>query len=144
MEGSQKLIPYNKYLILISFSTNLNPQKIHKRNIVYTTRPKLKPPINYHQITKPVHFIYPGSTISIQRKKTGLITMFYNIFLKNALYLVFDWFPLILGCRFRSPFSAIQSEFCSVASFVVFGLENRIFEILEDLANIFWKLVTYS
>ena len=41
-----------------------------------------------------------------------------NFFLKNALYLVFDWIPLILGrwFRIRSPFSAIWSEFCSVAS----------------------------
>ena len=74
------------------------------------------------------------------------ISLVYKIFLKNALYLVFNWFQLILGrwFRIRSPFSAVWSEFCSVASFVFFGLENQIFEIFENLANFFWKLVTYS
>ena len=71
-----------------------------------------------------------------------LITLVYKIFLKNALYLVFNWFPLILGrwFRIRSPFLAVWSEFCSVASFVFFGLENQIFEIFENLANFFLKI----
>ena len=58
-------------------------------------------------------------------------TLVYKIFLKNALYLVIDWFPIILGRWFpiRSLFLAMWSEFCSVASFVFFGLENQIFEI---------------
>ena len=87
-------------------------------------------------------------TTTVERKwwKTGVyscyITLVYKIFLKNALYLVFDWFPLILGrwFRIRSPFLAVWSEFCSVASFVFFGLENQIFEIFENLANFFLKI----
>ena len=70
------------------------------------------------------------------------ITLVYKIFLKNALYLVFNWFPLIFGCWFRiwSPFLAIWSKFCSVASFRFFGLENQIFEIFKNLAIFFSKI----
>ena len=79
-----------------------------------------------------------------------LMALEYLVVLENDCTglqnLVFDWFPLILGrwFRIRSPFWAIWSEFCNVARFVFFRLENQICEIFENLANFFWKLVTYS
>ena len=62
-----------------------------------------------------------------------MMTLVYKIFLKNALYLVFDWFPLILGrwFRIRSLFSDVWSEFCTVASFVFFSVENLHFELFS-------------
>ena len=68
-----------------------------------------------------------------------IITLVYKFFLKNALYLVFNWFPLILRRWFwiRSPFVAVWSEFYRAASFVFFGLENKIFEIFENFAIFF-------
>ena len=75
------------------------------------------------------------------------ITLVYKIFLKNALYSVFNWFPLILGrwFRIRSPFSAVWLEFCSAASFVFFGLQNQILEnwaiFFLKISNIFEKTI---
>ena len=74
------------------------------------------------------------------------ITLVYKFFLKNALYWVFNWFPLILGrwFRMRSPFFTIRSEFCSVASFVFSGSKIKLSKFSKIWLIFFWKLVTYS